>query len=348
MTVFVLMGVVVCGLAPAADKSAIPASIADRWEVTPQVVDTPGWSLWGASPVIDDEGRVNLLVARWGMDDGWETGWRKHSEIALYRADRPEGPFEYVKTVLKGDGEGWDAVGMHNPCVKRFGGRYVLLHIANDWKDGRKGHGPNQRIGMRIADSLEGPWKKVGRDGLILEPGGWCEDSGCGVNNPAIVEAPDGRFHLYFKARPGRQGGVRMGVAVADRLEGPYAIQEQPITANDRTIEDGTAFRWGDRICLVTTDNHGMIERGGGLLWVSEDGIHFEAEPRHAFHPLRSYLDGGVPEGARMIYGRETKFERPQMLTVEDRPAYLYLPSGTSLDGDEGTDVHLLKWTSPR
>jgi hypothetical protein len=153
---------------------------------------------------------------------------------------------------------------------------------------------------------------------------------------------------IYFKARPTEGGYPRMGVAVADQLEGPYVIQDKPITANDRVIEDGTAFQWGDKICLITTDNHGMIERGGGLLWVSDDGIHFESKPRHAFHPLRSYLKDGVPKTARMIYGKETKFERPQMLTINNQPAYLYLPSGTSLDGDEGTDVHLLRWNEVR
>lgn len=134
-----------------------------------------------------------------------------------------------------------------------------------------------------------------------------------------------------------------MGVAVAERLEGPYEIHDSPITANDRTIEDGTAFLWGEKICLVTTDNHGIIERGGGLLWVSEDGLRFREEPLHAFHPLRSYLKDGVSKGARMHYGRETKFERPQMLTTNGEPFCMFLPSGTSLDGDSGTDVHLLR-----
>lgn len=133
-----------------------------------------------------------------------------------------------------------------------------------------------------------------------------------------------------------------MGVAIADKLEGPYAIQPEPITANDKVIEDGTAFQWDDKICLITTDNHGMIERGGGLLWVSKDGIDFQEKPLHAFHPLRSYLKDGVPNEAQFHYGRETKFERPQMLTIKGKPAFLFLPSGTSLDGDSGTDVHLL------
>ena len=327
--------------------ASVPGSgIAEGWEVTPSVVSTPGWCLWGASPVIDEQGRINLMVERWPSGGDWEEGWRKHSEIALYRSEgtKLDGPFRYVKTVLKGSGKGWDAVGMHNSCVRKVDGKYVLLHIANDWVGGRAKHGPNQRIGMRIADSLEGPWEKVGKDGMILEPAAWCAGSACGVNNPAFVKTPDGKYLIYFKAFPGpRREGIRMGVAISDKLEGPYTIHETPITANDHYIEDGTAFLWGKQVCLITTDNHGAIERGGGLLWVSDDGIHFREQPLHAFHPLRKYLKDGVPAGAKHIYGRETKFERPQMLTVGDRPVCLYLASGTSLNGDNATEVHLLR-----
>ena len=329
-----------------APESVPESGIAEWWAVSPSVASTPGWCLWGSSPIIDEQDRINLLVARWPSGGNWEEGWRKHSEIALYRSKsgRLEGPFDYVKTVLQGTGKGWDAVGMHNPCVRKVDGKYVLLHIANDWEGGLGKHGPNQRIGMRVADSLEGPWKKVGNDGMILEPGAWCAGSACGVNNPAYVQSPDGKHLIYFKAFPGpRREGIRMGVAVSDKLEGPYTIHETPITANDHYIEDGTAFLWGDRICLITTDNHGAIERGGGLLWVSDDGIHFREKPLHAFHPLRMYLKDGVPAGAKTVYGRETKFERPQMLTVGNLPLCLYLASGTSLDGDNATEVHLLR-----
>jgi hypothetical protein len=329
--------------------SSHPAtSLADRWELLGQVLTEPGWYLWGASPMEDDQGRVHLFVARWPVSVGWELGWRKHSQIARYVADRPEGPFRFVEVVLQGDGAGWDAVGMHNPCIARARGRYVLFHIANSWEGGRSRHGPNQRIGLRVSKSLDGPWQKVSNDGLALAPAGWCEGSGCGVNNPAFIEAPDGRLLLYFKARPEAAGHVRMGLAIAEKLAGPWIIQDQPITSNNRGIEDGTAFLWNDRICLLTTDNHGIIERGGGLLWSSEDGTHFDPKPQHGFHPLRVYLEGKIPAEAKFHYGRETKFERPQILMRSGRPAYLYAPSGTALHGEDGTSVHLLHYVEPR
>ena len=329
-------------VSPSQQSETAPA---DRWQLLGPVLTEPGWHLWGASPIQDDKGRIHLFVARWPVAVGWELGWRKHSQIARYVADRPEGPFRFAETLLEGDGEGWDAVGMHNPCIRKARGRYVLFHIANSWEGGRAKHGPNQRIGLRVATSLEGPWQKLAHDGLALAPASWCADSGCGVNNPAFIEAPDGRLLLYFKAKPGATGHVRMGLATAETLEGPWTIQDEPITSNDRGIEDGTAFLWNEKICLLTTDNHGIIERGGGLLWTSDDGRHFDAKPLHGFHPLRVYLKGPVPAEAIFHYGRETKFERPQILMRAGRPAYLYAPSGTALHGEDGTSVHLLRCT---
>lgn len=320
-------------------------SPADRWELLGPVLTKPGWHLWGASPIEDEKGRIHLFVARWPVAVGWEPGWRKYSQIARYVADRPEGPFRFAGIALQGDGAGWDAVGMHNPCIRKAQGRYVLFHIANSWEGGRAKHGPNQRIGLRVSQSLEGPWHKLANDGLALAPAAWCEGSGCGVNNPAFIEAPDGRLLLYFKSKPGSTGHVRMGLATAETLKGPWTIQDEPITSNERIIEDGTAFLWNEKICLLTTDNHGIIERGGGLLWTSNDGHHFDSKPIHGFHPLRVYLKSPVPAEAKFHYGRETKFERPQILIRAGRPAYLYAPSGTALHGEDGTSVHLLRYT---
>jgi hypothetical protein len=316
--------------------------LADGWKVQTQVVDEPGWCLWGASPAMDKKGNCYLFISRWPDTVSSNIGWRKYSEIALYRASKPSGPYTYVKTILKGNGTGWDAYGMHNPCIKRIGKKWVLCFIANDWKGGLDKHGPNQRIGMVTANKITGPWKKAGSDGMILRPEKWCAGSACGVNNPAFVKGADGNYYLYFKAMPGNdRSRLSMGLAISKRLEGPYIMQAEPVTNNKTAIEDGTAFLWKDSICLITTDNHGIIERGGGLLWTSADGLHFGA-PRLAFHPLRMYLPQGVPPGARFIYGNETKFERPQVLMIEGEPKYLFMPSGTSLDGDAGTDVHLL------
>ena len=135
-----------------------------------------------------------------------------------------------------------------------------------------------------------------------------------------------------------------MGLAIARRLEGPYRLQPEPVTANQQTIEDGYAFLGRDGwVHLVTTDNHGILERGGGLHWKSPDGLKF-GPPTLAFHRLDHYLNRADYPRARRIYGSGIwKCERPQLLVEDGLPRYLYAPSGISLDGDPATEVHVFE-----
>lgn len=324
-----------------------PMPLADDWQLVGEAINESGWDVWGSSPVRTDDGRVHLFTARWPGDKPFDPAWRVTSEIAHYVSDSPTGPFRYVRTVLKGDGKGWDAQGLHNPNIQRIGDRYVLTYIAND---GVGRHGPNQRIGMRVSDNIDGPWRPVHGDDdrPVLapsdDPANWTHKSRCGVVNPTLLAMPDGRFFLYFKALPASGGHTKMGVAIADRLEGPYIIQSEPITANDRIIEDGYAFHWRGKVCLLTTDNEGIIERGGGLLWTSDDGLKFDQKPMLGFHHFGNYyFQSGVPSTAVYHYTKSVKLERPQVLIIDGEPAYLYAPSGAAIDGSDGTNCYVFK-----
>lgn len=334
-------------------NTLIPTAMSDHWELIGAAVNEPGYDVWGSSPIRDSLGRVHLFCARWPSENAFDTGWRFKSEIAHYVCENPEGPFQFLKVVGAGKGnQKWNSAGFHNPNMKKIDEKYVLVYIAND---GAEIHGPNQRIGMLSSGDLQGPWMEIPNENepLLSPPTDsaiWCYESGCGVNNPSIIKHPNGKYYLYFKAMSGPrpQGKVSMGVAVSDQLEGPYVIQQKPITANDKVIEDGYAFLWRNHICLLTTDNHGILEEGGGLLWVSEDGLHFDSAPQSGFHHLgRYYLKDSVPENANPRYTRNVKFERPQLL-MDDRnePEYLYCPSGVALDGSDGTNCYVLKFSN--
>ncbi len=328
-------------------KSKKPEALADQWAFLGEAINEPGWDIWGSSPIITDDGKVHLFVARWPGEIPFNKAWRTHSQIARYTADNPKGPFKFQEVVLKGDGEGWDAQGYHNPNIQKVGDRFALTCIANSGQGNMKGHPANQCIGIWVADTITGPWKPANGDPSkpMLsppdDPAIWCYKSGCGVNNPALLPMSDRTFHLYFKALPGPKGHTRMGLAIADKLEGPYVIQPKQITANDRVIEDGYAFHWRGAVCLMTTDNHGMLERGGGLLWTSKDGKKFN-KPLPGFHNLgKHYFPDGVPKNAKGHYTKQHKCERPQILMIDGEPRYLYAPSGTALDGSDGTNCYL-------
>ena len=238
----------------------------------------------------------------------------------------------------------WDKYGAHNPAIHKVGDKYVLLYIGNDNPE-RPPHPTNQQIGMAISTSLYGPWEKVNGDGLILSPPldetYWNYQPTNGVNNPAFLQHPDGRFFLYFKSQ-----SAKMGLAIANNLTGPYIQLKEPVTANDKAIEDGYAFMYNGKFALLTTDNHGMIESGGGILWTSNDGVTFDSFEK-GFHRINAYTKVDMKKAA-VHYGpkgREyVKFERPQVLMMEDKPAYLYAPSGNNIYGGPATVSYILKF----
>jgi len=329
----------------------MPVTLSDQWQFIGEAVNEPGYDIWGSSPIRDEQGNVHIFCARWPSSTPFKTAWRYKSEIAHYVSENPEGPFHFIEVVRTGKGDKkWNAVGFHNPSIKKIDGKYVIVYIAND---GAKNHGPNQRIGMLISDNINGPWLDIPNENTpLLSPPKdstiWCFNSGIGVNNPSIIKHPNGKYYLYFKAMSGPRpkGKVSMGLAIADNLKGPYIIQKNPIVTNKARIEDGYAFIWRNHICLLTTDNHGILEKGGGLLWVSDDGLKFQSTPLSGFHNFRNfYLDGKFPEGANARYGKNIKFERPQLLMDEDNnPEFLYCPCGVALDGSDGTNSYVLKY----
>jgi hypothetical protein len=317
-------------------------SFADRWEYIGSAVSEPGQVVWGTSPVIGEDGKTHLYAARW-PGSRVEPGLRSHSEIAHYVGNGPEGPFVFSDIALKGSGKDtWDRYGMHNPTIHRINDQYVLLYIANDNYQ-QPPHPSNQKIGMALSNTPYGPCNKVHGHGLLLEvpnnPRYWNFYASNGMNNPALLEHPNGRFYHYFKSEK-----ARMGLAVSDKLTGPYVQMPFPLTKNEQAIEDGNAFRMGDRFCLLTTDNHGLVEKGGGIRWQSIDGINFE-QKEQGFYPAEGYLGKEKLANAINRYAGELiKFERHQLLMEHGKPRYLYVTSGYPWFGGEAPVSYSFKY----
>jgi len=134
-------------------------------------------------------------------------------------------------------------------------------------------------------------------------------------------------------------------LAISRNLEGPYLQRKTPVTQNSVAIEDGYAFLRNGEVTLLTTDNHGIIQHGGGMLWTSADGYTFDTYEQ-GFKHINEYTDVDMDQ-VKVHYGPQSrkyaKFERPQMLIIDGSPAYLYLPSGTNIYGGDCTISYILK-----
>jgi len=121
----------------------------------------------------------------------------------------------------------------------------------------------------------------------------------------------------------------------------PYRRLPQPVASTGTEIEDGYAFHSGGRFYLLTTDNHGAIERGGGLLFDSADGRKFGA-PLMGFDTLAGYPGTEVTlEPQRGVDPKLRKLERPQVLMRKGRPAFLYVTSGKNFPKGRGSNNYV-------
>lgn len=297
-----------------------------------RLLETDGYYVWGSSPIYDRDGRVHVFYSRWKAEYGMG-GWIHKSEIARAVADRPEGPYTFQEVVLFPRGEGhWDGTTCHNPHINEVDGKYYLFYMGNS---NRKTD--TKRIGLAMANSLEGPWSRP--DAPLLEAGeegSW--DDHC-TTNPSFVRHPDGRCFLYYKSwntyeyenytNPKIRGNRKYGLAIAAHPEGPYKKYEgNPIIdysdrGNNIQAEDGFVWYEEGKFKMLMRDM-GIYNHQYGLYLESKDGINFPGQPRIAYYETDRYFRQPPKPKHLSKYGR---FERPQILFKNGKPQYLFLAS---------------------
>jgi len=284
-----------------------------------RILEQEDWNVWGCSPIWGEDGKVHVFFSRW---PGEHSNWLTKSEIAHAIADKPEGPYKVIGTVLKGRGKGhWDAHTIHNPTVQKVGDKYVMFYIGNNLdiaKEKNIHHAGTQRVGLAIADELSGEWIRISDKKPILEVSSDKKDwDSYLTTNPALLQHPNGEFWLYYKAWDRNNDNLRkMGIAVAKNIEGPYKkIKENPVVTFahlNKQVEDAYVFNYKNKYYMIMRDM-GVFHPHVGLILESEDGINW-SEPKLGYKTSADYFGGKV-----------RRFERPQVLMKDGKPTYLFL-----------------------
>lgn len=294
-----------------------------------RVLELEDWYVWCASPIYGPNGEVHLFVSRWPAARRMG-GWINSSEIARAVADTPEGPFRYVENVLSPRGAGfWDGTTCHNPHIQQVDGRYCLFYMGNS-----NGKTDTKRIGLAVAERLEGPWRRSAQPLIEPSAGEAAWDNHC-TSNPSFVKGPDGRYWLYYKSWNSAdyeravgqavRGNRKYGLAVAERLEGPYIkhpanpVIDLSARGNNTQLEDAFVWRAPGGFTMIARDM-GVFGHKVGLHLESSDGIGW-SEPKVAYLPLDRYAQEPPPAAHLTKYGR---LERPQLLLKKGRPSYLF------------------------
>ena len=291
-----------------------------------RILESEGFYVWCCAPIFDEQGKVHVFYSRWPKKHGMG-GWISKCEIVHAVADQPEGPYTYLETVLAPRPGYFDATTCHNPHIQCVNDTYYLFYMGNSDRSVY-----TKRIGLATSQSLYGPWERC--DAPILEAGETGAWDDCNTTNPAFISHPNGQAWLYYKswnkeAYQNQKGAIRAnrkyGLAIADDIKGLYKrYAGNPVVdfsrfGDNKQVEDAYVYIENGKFKMLMRDM-GYFDHEVGLIFESEDGLHW-SEPQIAWFGAEAYLKEPRAPKHLKRYGR---FERPQVLMKDGKPAYLF------------------------
>ncbi|NOU36807.1 MAG: glycosyl hydrolase family 43 [Kiritimatiellaceae bacterium] len=329
-----------------------------------RILEQDGWNVWCCSPIYGEDGRVHVFYSRWRNDfnfwvadceighavadrpegpythvdtalsgrggTAWDS-WSVHNPTIHKVGDR------YALLYMGSDGSGLDITKEDLPGMDWDTYQPYFMRLVE-----------SKRIGLAVSDSLDGPWTRISDEKPLLEPSPETAWDDMLTTNPALLQLPDGTFRLYYKSIDWKSwreifGIRRFGTASAKRLEGPYVkYKGNPVLTFEhlkpRFIANGTvavskekeyefetaqvedAYVWQENgtFRMICRDM-GFFNHEYGLYLESDDGLNWTGAPQVAYRDAAFYFDEKMPGLAR-----EGRFERPQVLMKDGRPAYLF------------------------
>ncbi|BDD02283.1 glycoside hydrolase family protein [Persicobacter psychrovividus] len=295
------------------------------------------WYIWGGS-VIESEGKYHMFYSRWPKKYHFNA-WLTYSEVAHAVADSPTGPYKHVDVALpERDSTFWDGHNTHNPTVKEFDGKFYLYYTGNhgDRVVKEKGynwsHRNNQRIGVAVADNINGPWKRFDKPLLELSTDSLGHDA-LMMANPSVTRAPDGRYVLVYKCVGKKRklpagGPVVHMVAFSDAPTGPFKKYPEPIftaEGHDFPAEDPYIWTQDDKFYAIVKDFRGTFTKQGQslALFESNDAISWSLSK----NPLVSTMKINWEEHVQSV----KHLERPQLFLKDGKP-YALMCAADTLD----------------
>ena len=199
--------------------------------------------------------------------------------------------------------------------------------------------GHTGEAGLFTAESMDGPWKRLGTMTVDWSESGEPESRSYRFyRNLSGVQLEDGRFLFVTKA------GAMM-LSESEAPLGPYKVLTKPLQGNDIIPEKYRYSNYEDPVLWKDEVQFHMIINAfwdyRAIYLRSPDGIHWKFNPGTAYTPnSTSYVDG--------TRTRWYKLERPHVLTDEyGRATHLSLavidvPKADDLAGDRHNSKNII------
>lgn len=319
------------------------------------VFESEGYWVWGSSVIKGNDGKYHMFVSRFPKSLPFHPGWMVASEIVHAISDTPEGPYKFSDIALPARGaQYWDGRSTHNPRILEYQNKYYLIYMgsthpfANPTYDQLTLDSPwctvgrsNKRIGLAIADSPYGPWKRFDEPILKTKPNTFYSFL---VSNPSPIIQEDGSVMMIFKGRTyvgdDKFSDMALGMAYAPSIEGPYTVLNngQPIFQVDGQGEAEDPFLWKDSrgYHAIFKDHVAKFtgEKGGGVMAHSPNGIQWtiDKDPK-AYSRTVEWEDGKVE--------MQGQLERPFLLFENGKATHAFF---ATMNGAGGFDNATQSW----
>lgn len=307
--------------------------------------DDDKW-IWCGSVIKGDNNQFHMFASMWEKTVPFTPNWLTNSYVVHAVSKTPEGPYSYESDVLPPRGqEYWDGMMTHNPTIHKWKDKYLLFYTGSTYQAERPSKEPvskelrfearsNQRIGMAVASSPNGPWTRPDAPCLDVCLTGW--DSFM-TTNPAPCVLDNGETYLLYKSTSSNTSPIQYGAARAQSPEHPFERigPDKPITFKDASIKYEDAYLWHQdgMFRIIFNDMTGKLtgEHHAGAHAVSDDCITWNlCDPPKAYSRTVNWEDGTTTT--------QGSFERPQLLIQNGIPTHLFAATADGSNGFSNAD----------
>ena len=227
-------------------------------------------------------------------------------DATVWYATSPDGHkwTEKGMALAKGEPVSWEGASVFTPNILVAEGRYWLFYTGTSRKFG-KPFNPDSKIGIAVSDSPDGPWERLATNPALKNSDNPTDFDSHLVDDACLIKR-EGKYWFYYK---GRQLGkspaqTKLGVAIADRPQGPYVKYEgNPVIPGNHEV---LVWPQGKGVAaMIGTTGPKEITRS---IMYSEDGLHFSKthtviDVPHAAGAYRpeAFTDSGT--GKRIQWG---------------------------------------------
>lgn len=205
----------------------------------------------------------------------------------------------------KGKKGTWEGASVFTPNIMVAEGKYWLFYTGTSREFYKKPFNPDSKIGIAVSDSPDGPWEKLDTNPALKNSDNK-EDFDSHLVDDACLIVRDGKYWFYYKGRQlGKSPGqTQMGLAIADKPQGPYIRYEgNPVIPGNHEV---LIWSQGSGVAaMIGTTGPKAITRS---ILYSEDGKSFSKTHNilNVPHAAGAYRPGAFTDdgtGQRIQWG---------------------------------------------